>query len=51
MINKIKCNLKEVDQILHIADIHLRNWKRHTEFKEVFKKLFEAVDSLPEMAL
>lgn len=48
MINKIKCNLKEVDQILHIADIHLRNWKRHTEFKEVFKKLFEAVDSLPE---
>lgn len=47
MINKIKCNLKTVDHILHIADIHLRNWKRHKEFREVFDKLFVAVDNLP----
>lgn len=47
MINKIRCKLKTVDHIMHIADIHLRNWKRHKEFKEVFDKLFAAVDSLP----
>ena len=51
MINKIKSKLTKVDHILHIADIHLRNWKRHVEFKEVFKKLFEAVDSLPENSI
>jgi len=47
MINKIKCNLKQIDNILHVADIHLRNWKRHAEFKEVFNKLFAAVDASP----
>ena len=47
MINKIKCKLTSVDYILHIADIHIRNWKRHKEFKEVFKKLYAAVDTLP----
>jgi len=40
-----------VDKILHIADIHLRNWKRHKEFREVFKKLFAAVDALPENSI
>ena len=48
MINKIKNKITQVDHILHIADIHLRNWKRHTEFKEVFKKLLVAVDELPD---
>jgi len=51
MINKIKSKLKHVDHILHVSDIHLRNWKRHTEFKEVFKKLFVAVDNLPENSI
>ena len=47
MINKVKCGIKKVDYIFHIADIHLRNWKRHKEFKEVFDKVFKAVDQLP----
>ena len=47
MINKVKCAIKEVDHIFHIADVHLRNWKRHKEFKEVFDKVFKAVDELP----
>jgi DNA repair exonuclease SbcCD ATPase subunit/DNA repair exonuclease SbcCD nuclease subunit len=47
MINKIVSNLKTVDCILHISDIHLRNWKRHKEFKEVFDKLFKVIDKLP----
>lgn len=44
MINKIKTKLQNVDCIFHIADIHLRNWKRHKEFKEVFDKMFKALD-------
>jgi len=51
MINKIKSKISKVDYILHIADVHIRNWKRHKEFKEVFKKLFEAVDQLPENSI
>ena len=51
MINKIKSKIVKVEHILHIADIHLRNWKRHKEFKEVFKKLFTAVDNLPENSI
>lgn len=51
MINKIKSKIPQVDYILHIADVHLRNWKRHVEFKEVFKKLFAAVDALPENSI
>ena len=47
MINKIKCGLKEVDYIFHVADIHIRNWKRHKEYKEVFDKLFEELKQCP----
>lgn len=48
MINKVKINLKKVDKILHIADVHIRNWKRHKEYKLVFDKLFEVAKQLPE---
>jgi len=51
MINKIKCKLQRVDYILHIADIHLRNWKRHKEFREVFDRLFKVVDELPDNSI
>jgi DNA repair exonuclease SbcCD ATPase subunit/DNA repair exonuclease SbcCD nuclease subunit len=47
MINKIKSNIQAVDHIFHIADIHLRNWKRHKEFKEVFDKMFAELDQCP----
>ena len=33
-----------VDYIFHIADIHIRNWKRHKEFRQVFDKMFEELD-------
>lgn len=51
MINKIKCNLKKVDQVLHIADLHIRNWKRHKEYANVFNKLYTAIDKLPVDAI
>ena len=47
MINKIKSDIQVVDHIFHIADIHLRNWKRHKEFKEVFDKMFAELDQCP----
>ncbi len=47
MINKVKSSLKSVDYIFHIADVHLRNWKRHKEFKEVFDHMFAQVEQLP----
>lgn len=47
MINDIKCTLTKVDYILHVADIHIRNWKRHKEYKEVFTNLYSVVDKLP----
>ncbi len=47
MINKIECSLEKVTHILHIADIHLRNWKRHREYREVFAKLYDAAKLLP----
>jgi len=47
MINQINSTLSKVDYILHVADIHIRNWKRHREYQEVFDKLYAAVDSLP----
>ena len=33
-----------VDNIFHIADVHIRNWKRHKEFKQVFDKMFKELD-------
>jgi DNA repair exonuclease SbcCD ATPase subunit len=51
MINKIKSELKTVDKILHIADVHIRNWKRHKEYKLVFDQLFEVAKQLPENSI
>ena len=47
MINQIKSHLTKVDYVLNVADIHIRNWKRHREYKEVFAKLYEVADKLP----
>lgn len=33
-----------VDYIFHIADVHIRNWKRHKEFRQVFDKMFKELD-------
>ncbi len=44
---KIDCGLEKVDYIIHVADVHIRNWKRHTEYREVFDKLYELVKNSP----
>ena len=33
--------ISEVEKILHISDIHIRNLKRHEEYRSVFKKLYD----------
>lgn len=35
----------KVDKIYHLADLHLRNLKRHNEYREVFQKFLDNVDN------
>ena len=34
-------SIAKVDTILHIADIHIRNLKRHEEYRNVFQKVYD----------
>ena len=47
----IKINFDEVDKILHIADVHIRNYQRHKEYRSIFKELYKAVKALPNNSL
>jgi DNA repair exonuclease SbcCD ATPase subunit len=42
MIKKV-LSLTEVDKIYHISDIHIRNYKRHDEYRKVFTTLREKI--------
>ena len=35
--------MNKLKRIYHIADIHIRNLKRHTEYREVFDRLFNDI--------
>lgn len=37
--------IEKISKIIHIADIHNRNFKRHKEYREVFKKTFKYIKS------
>ena len=47
-IKNIDIGFKKIEKILHIADIHIRNYQRHKEYKEIFQELYKGVDNLPE---
>lgn len=47
-MKKVDCGLTKVDYIVHISDIHIRNWKRHKEYQEVFDKLNQLVQNSPQ---
>ncbi len=32
-----------VSKIFHVADVHIRNFKRHSEYKAIFKQLFKYI--------
>lgn len=40
---KIKVSFKNLEKIAHIADVHIRLYKRHDEYKECFAKLYEQI--------
>tara|TARA_Y100000310_G_scaffold212293_1_gene213124 strand:- start:6506 stop:9673 length:3168 start_codon:yes stop_codon:yes gene_type:complete len=44
----IKTNLNAVKRIYHISDIQIRNLHRHSEFEDVFNKLYEIIKKNPE---
>lgn len=33
--------LNQVDNVIHIADVHIRNFKRHDEYESVFNRLYD----------
>ena len=42
-MNKIKTidiGIKKINKIYHLADIHIRNLKRHSEYRDVFSQLY-----------
>ena len=42
-MNKIEIGIDRIEKIYHIADIHIRNLKRHQEYKTVFERTVEAI--------
>ena len=47
MIKTIDVGFTKLNKILHVADIHIRNYQRHKEYREVFKKLYKSAKELP----
>jgi DNA repair exonuclease SbcCD ATPase subunit/DNA repair exonuclease SbcCD nuclease subunit len=43
MITKIDIGLNKINKIYHLADIHIRNLKRHKEYQVVFERTVEAI--------
>jgi DNA repair exonuclease SbcCD ATPase subunit len=51
-LNKIDIGFDKVEHIAHIADVHIRNLRRHKEYKQVFRKLYKDLkDNLPANSL
>ena len=42
-ITKLQSSLNTVDKIYHLADIHIRNLKRHSEYQTVFNRTVELI--------
>jgi DNA repair exonuclease SbcCD ATPase subunit len=39
-VKKCKLKISKLDRIIHISDIHVRNYKRHDEYRRVFHTLY-----------
>ena len=48
---KLDVPFKELKTIHHLADIHIRNLKRHTEYREVFDKTYEKIKENSDNAI
>ena len=38
--------MKKITKVIHLADIHLRNFKRHDEYKEIFQKFLSEAKNI-----
>ena len=47
----INIGFESVEKILHVADVHIRNYKRHKEYRQVFRKLYKEAKQLPKNSL
>ncbi len=47
MVTKLTCDVSNFTNIIHVADIHILLTKRHTEYCDVFNKLYSAIDKTP----
>lgn len=43
VIKKSKLKIKEITKIVQISDVHIRNFKRHKEYNDVFEKVYSWV--------
>ena len=43
MITKHEVGIDMIDKIYHIADVHVRNVKRHKEYRSVFQRLYHFI--------
>jgi DNA repair exonuclease SbcCD ATPase subunit len=45
-VKKIDIGINHIGRVIHCADIHIRNWKRHTEYSNVFEKFRQDIVSI-----
>ena len=41
--NKLDLKFNKLETIFHLADLHIRNVKRHREYREVFERLYDEI--------
>ena len=47
-LKKLKVGIETVNKVYHIADVHIRNLKRHKEYRDVFSHLYGYILSTME---
>ena len=45
-MSKLKVGVEKIDRIYHISDIHIRNFKRHKEYREVFESIRDYINKI-----
>ena len=48
---KLEIGFDTVEKMVHIADVHIRLVKRHDEYRESFKQVYEYVKTTPEKTI
>ena len=43
MLHKLNCNIRNINKILQISDIHIRHFKRHQEYLDTFQNLYKEI--------